>query len=58
MSTECDSVISAYKDKITIVKMPKKGGTGLTDSLDHICQLAGLKARNDNLEEFKNSFCY
>jgi glycine reductase len=38
--------------------MPKKGGTGLTDSLDHICQLAGLKARNDNLEEFKNSFCY
>lgn len=58
MSAECDDVISAYKDNITIVKMPKKGGTGLTNALENICNLAGLKARKENIEAFKESFCY
>lgn len=59
MSQECASVIDEYKDTIDIVQMPKKGGTGLTDSLNHICQLAYLKVNNDStLTDFTNKYCY
>ena len=40
MSEECDAAIAEFKDKVTILKMPKKGGTGLPQSLTVMCELA------------------
>lgn len=49
MSQENESVIQAYKDKIDIVRMPKKGGTGLNDSFKHLTMLmeASCNATSD-----------
>lgn len=40
MSIENEETINEYKDKVHIIKTPKKGGTGLNESLEGICQLA------------------
>ncbi|GEN95243.1 GrdB-related putative oxidoreductase [Pediococcus ethanolidurans] len=51
-------LIAEYKEQLTIVKVPKKGGTGLSDSLNHIvegCKLASDKA---DMTEFKQQYCY
>lgn len=58
MSAECDDAIAAHKDDLTIVKMPKKGGIGLTDSLKKILELAALKANNQPIEAFVRENCY
>ena len=39
MSVENGETIELYKDKTPIVKMPKKGGTGLNDSFSDLCDL-------------------
>lgn len=36
MSKENEETIKNFKDKIDILKMPKKGGTGLSDSFDNL----------------------
>ena len=58
MSQENDETITEYKDIINIVKMPKKGGTGLNDSLRHICQLARKKVNKENIEDLVKTICY
>lgn len=58
MSVECTEGISAHKDDLTIIKMPKKGGIGLTDSLKKILELASLKVSNQLIEEFVKENCY
>ena len=40
MSAENEDTIAAYKDKVAIVKTPKKGGMGLNDALKNMCTLA------------------
>lgn len=40
MSEECGAAIEEFKDKVTILKMPKKGGTGLPQALTVMCELA------------------
>lgn len=52
-SKENENVISQYKNDVTIVKMPKKGGIGLNDSLHTMIKVAHAKVNNKNLDEFK-----
>ncbi len=40
MSEENEELIKKYKDEISIVKTPKKGGTGLNESLKNMCHVA------------------
>ena len=58
MSAECVQAIEAHKESLTIVRMPKKGGIGLTDSLKKILQLADLKVNKRPLEPFVKENCY
>ena len=58
MSLECEEAISKYKDKLTIVKMPKKGGIGLTDSLKKILELSYLKYNKQSIAGFVTENCY
>ena len=58
MSQENAETIAEYKDIINIVKMPKKGGTGLTDSLRNICQLAKKKVSGEDVSEYVKQICY
>ena len=58
MSQENDETIATYKDVIDIVKMPKKGGTGLNESLRHICELASKKANKEDVTEYTKQVCY
>ncbi|HIY93703.1 GrdB-related putative oxidoreductase [Companilactobacillus sp. HBUAS56275] len=50
--------IENYKDKLNIVKMPKKGGTGLSDSIDHGIELCSKKVKKEDITEFVNEYCF
>lgn len=60
MSEENADTIRDYKDKVVIVKTPKKGGLGLNDALKNICKVAKAMADNDAaaLDTLKKSVCY
>lgn len=58
MSQECVDAIATYKDQVTIVKMPKKGGIGLTDALEKIIQLAEMKHAGEDVTAFAAANCY
>lgn len=58
MSEENKDTIAAYRDKIAIVKMPKKGGLGLNESLKHMCAYARALADGADTAELKKEFCY
>lgn len=59
MSKENDQVIQDYKDKIMIVKTPKKGGAGLNDALKNICRVAKAMAEDaPDLGELKREVCF
>lgn len=55
MSQENEQTIAQYKDQFPIVKMPKKGGTGLTDSYVHLCQVLTAIDRHQAID---SSLCY
>lgn len=58
MSVENEATIVQYKEKITIVETPKKGGLGLNDSLKHICVLARALADGKDISDLKQKFCF
>ena len=59
MSQENEETIAAYKEKVMIVKTPKKGGMGLNDSLKQICQVAKALADGDpGLDTLKEKVCF
>lgn len=58
MSKENEQTISDYKDLVDIVIMPKKGGTGLTQSLKNICTLARKKFDGEDTGEYTKKICY
>ncbi|NBI07049.1 GrdB-related putative oxidoreductase [Senegalia massiliensis] len=58
MSKENQDVIAKYKDIVNIVKMPKKGGTGLNKSLSNISILAEKMFKKENIEQLKKDICY
>ncbi|ENZ03551.1 glycine/betaine/sarcosine/D-proline reductase family selenoprotein B [Clostridium thermobutyricum] len=47
-----------YKDKVIVVKTPKKGGIGLNQSIENICTMAKMLANGENTEEFKKKVCF
>ena len=53
MSEENQALISAYKEAIDIVKMPKKGGVGLNESYKAICKVLQAKENNKSREAYK-----
>ncbi len=58
MSKENEQTILDYKDSVDIVKMPKKGGIGLSESLKNICKLAKKKTDNEDITEYVKEICY
>lgn len=58
MSKECEEVITKYKTVVDIVKMPKKGGTGLTEAMAQMITLCEMKVAGENIEEFVANYCY
>ena len=50
--------INEYKDKLCIIKTPKKGGIGLNESLEGMCVLAKALYQEKEIEEFKEKFCF
>ncbi|MDO5048062.1 MAG: GrdB-related putative oxidoreductase [Anaerococcus sp.] len=54
MSKENEETIRDYKDHITILKMPKKGGTGLSDSFDILASFLKAYYENQDLSQFDN----
>lgn len=51
-------VIDRYKDDNLILKMPKKGGAGLADSLENLVVGCELLAGHADMTKFKADFCY
>lgn len=59
MSVENSTTIEEYREATPIVKMPKKGGTGLKDSLEHLCELIDATVNHpEKVEELKKEYCY
>lgn len=58
MSVECVEGIEKHKEDVTIVKMPKKGGIGLTESIQKMLQLCQLKTTQADISEFVEQYCY
>lgn len=59
MSQENEAVISRYKDRVMIVRTPKKGGLGLNDSLRNMCRVAKAMAEGSgDLEKLKEEVCF
>lgn len=51
-------LIEAYKTKLPIVKMPKKGGTGLSGSIANLAQGCKVLTNQGDVERFKEQYCY
>lgn len=49
MSKENETTINNFKDKIDILKMPKKGGTGLSESFDNLASYIDLKVNGKEI---------
>lgn len=58
MSVENESTIAAYKDKVSIVITPKKGGMGLNDSLKNMCTLAKALADGKDTSDLEKTICF
>ncbi|WP_297635844.1 GrdB-related putative oxidoreductase [uncultured Clostridium sp.] len=57
MSTE-NPAMEKYKEKVIIVKTPKKGGIGLNQSIENICKMASKLANKEEIESFKKEVCF
>ena len=58
MSDDNAETIASYKDKVHIVKTPKKGGIGLNESLDGMCQLADALLNKKDVQELIRKYCF
>lgn len=58
MSQECEQAIAQFKDQVTILKMPKKGGIGLNESLSNMCRFAKLLADGADTSAFVAEHAY
>ncbi len=58
MSVENADTIAAYKDKVSIVETPKKGGLGLNDALRNMCAMARALADGADTSELIHEFCF
>lgn len=59
MSVENADTIAKFKNEIAILKMPKKGGTGLTDSFEHLSEWIDAAVNQPNtLQSLQEKYCY
>lgn len=58
MSVENEETIEKYKHLIPIVITPRKGGTGLNDSLDNMCQLAKMMFDHSDTSDLVSKICF
>lgn len=58
MSEENKDTISAFADKVAIVKTPKKGGLGLNDALKNMCQMAKALADGEDTTALRQKICF
>lgn len=58
MSKENEETIEQFKNRIPIVKGPKKGEVGLNDALEHMCQLGAALADHKDVSAMEKEFCY
>lgn len=58
MSAENEETIKKYQDKICIIQTPKKGGIGLSDSLNRIVDVLYLKINGQNISEELSQYIY
>lgn len=58
MSKECEQAIAEFKDKVTILKMPKKGGIGLNEALEEMCIYAKMLADKADTTAFEAEHAY
>lgn len=59
MSAENAETIDKFKNNIPIIKMPKKGGTGLNESLDHLIEWMGYyHSNNPGIDKLESQICY
>lgn len=56
-SKENTEVIDQYKDTVKIIKMPRKGGTGLNDSLENMSKVLKAVVENEPKSTYE-SFIY
>lgn len=58
VSIDNAKIIEMYKDKVVIVKTPRKGQGGLSDSLKNICTVAKRLVDCVELDDIKNKVCF
>lgn len=58
MSEENTDTIQAYKDRVAIVRTPKKGGSGLNDALHNMCRMAKALADGQDTAQLKQEICF
>lgn len=58
MSKECEKAISDYKDKVYILKMPKKGGTGLNQALANMITFTKMLVNKEDVMAFVKEHVY
>lgn len=58
MSVENEETIAEFKDKVHIIETPKKGGTGLNEALEGMCQLARAMVDHKDLSDITSKYCF
>lgn len=58
MSDDNQETINEYKDKLCIIKTPKKGGIGLNESLEGCVFLQRLFTKKKKLKKLKKNFVF
>lgn len=53
-----EDVIQKYAQKILIVKMPKKGDPGLSESLANLVKGCEILVNKGDIKQFKQQYCY
>jgi betaine reductase len=53
-----EELIAEFKDQLTIVKMPKKGDVGLSDSIENLVNGCKIAVEKGDLVTYKAEFCY
>lgn len=55
MSVENEAT-ETYKEKVSILKMPRKGGIGLNESFENMAKYTSMLANNQSLDAQKDAF--
>ena len=58
MSKENEATNAKYKDKICIVETPKKGGVGLNESLERMCEVAKAMVDKEDINSIISKYCF